>query len=103
MLLRFLDLIFGRSLVRHQTTLRKALSAERQFVGLNSYGGDAVKGSSRPSFGARASRGGRQHVGRLTINVDDFHLILDIFSTKSMGQAISEARRSDTVVSGLLS
>jgi hypothetical protein len=39
------------------------------------------------------------YIGRLTINFDDIHLILDIFSTKSMGQPISATSMSDSVVS----
>jgi hypothetical protein len=59
--------------------------------------GNKVEGSFRPftaNMGqGKASRDGqRQHFICLTINFDDMHRILDIFSTKAVSQTISDTR-----------
>jgi hypothetical protein len=68
-------------------------SIERHIAGPNVIEGDAVEGSFRPflrEMWVRASRGGRRlHFECLTINFDDIHRILDIFSIKAVCQTTS--------------
>jgi hypothetical protein len=89
-------------LVRHQTTVLKAPSAKRQFVWLERYGRRYGRKKLSTIFWGQYGVGLIETIDSMsdvTINFDDMHPILDIFSIKAIYQAGSEAMRSTSLVS----